>query len=65
MADILVAEYNEGAETQRLRAFSRLTPSAALGVLLAALACVALLWNVDNAWIVKVWLVFFLLAFAV
>lgn len=63
--DILVAEHNESAESQRLRAFSRLTPAAALGVLIGALACVALLWDAEHAWIAKLWLGCFILVIAI
>ncbi len=59
--DILVAEHSESAETQRLRAFSRLTPAAALGVLVGAVACAALLWDAEHAWIAKLWLGCFIL----
>lgn len=62
--DILVAEHSESTESQRLSAFTRLTPAAALGVLLGALACVALLWDAEHAWVAKIWLGCFFLVIA-
>lgn len=61
----LVVEHAVTPETHRLRAFSLLTPASALGVVVAALTCVAILWDAHHAWIPKLWILGFLLVLGV
>lgn len=61
----LVVEHAVTPETHRLRAFSLLTPASALGVVVAALTCVAILWDAHHAWIPKLWLLGFFLVLGV